>query len=325
MEELSLSDFAAQSAAFDASVLATEGIDLFCSSSDWILPASAAIMPPRTPWLLRGEHGWAALMRLVHPMGLALMQPLEAAWELACPLIGRDVGGLAEEFAAEARVKEPMWDALVLSGLQPDGAMRRSLLRTLGRRYEVRLGTPAVRCQVDLAEGTERFLARRSANFRRALRRAIEEGDRIGLGFERVDVTPANVAPVWQRLLAIEAESWKALADSGLAIPEMRRFYEQMLPRLAERGAARLLFARHEERDVGYILGGLLGSTYRGLQFSYHHEYQRFSLGNLAQWAQLRLLEQEGIATYDLGSDMEYKRRWADRLVETESLLFLKR
>ena len=51
-------------------------------------------------------------------------------------------------------------------------------------------------------------------------------------------------------------------------------FYQRALPRLAARGALRLSFARDGERDVGYVLGGVLGDTYRGLQLSYDADYQ---------------------------------------------------
>lgn len=325
MIELSLPEFAAQAAEFDAAVLAAAGIDAFCSSSDWILPAASSVMPERAPWLRRGAHGFAALMRWEHPSGVALLQPLEAAWELACPLVGDDPGALAAEFAADCQEHEREWDVMALSGIPGDSPLERALVEALGGRYRLRAGDRALRCRADLRGGAEAWLARRSLNFRRSLRRAEAEAERAGISIQPYDLRPASLAEAWARLLAVEAASWKGLAGNGLGVPEMRRFYELMLPRLAARGAARLQFARHEGRDVGYILGGLLGDTYRGLQFSFCHEYQRYSLGNLAQWAELKRLAAEGIATYDLGSDMEYKRRWADHLFATEALYFARR
>ena len=325
MIELTLPAFEAEVEAFDAAVLGMPGIDAFCSSSAWILPASSSVMPEREPWLRRGAHGWAALMRWVHPSGMAVLQPLEAAWNLACPLVGEEVDGLASEFAREARDRAPEWDVIALSGIPEDAPLERALVRALGEHFDLRRGDRALRCRIDLTLGVDAWLARRSLNFRRSLRRALVEGERVGIAFERFVVTPKTVAEAWRRLFAVEVESWKGHAECGLGMPEMQRFYQLMLPRLATRGAVRLQFARHEERDIGYILGGTFGDTYRGLQFSYRHDYHRVSIGNLAQWAELVRSADEGLSVYDLGSDMEYKRRWADTLSPTGALLVTKR
>jgi CelD/BcsL family acetyltransferase involved in cellulose biosynthesis len=93
-----------------------------------------------------------------------------------------------------------------------------------------------------------------------------------------------------------------------------------MLPRLAARGALRLMFARHEGRDVAYILGAVAGDTYRGLQFSFDDAYRDDSLGNLAQYHQIAALCDEGVTRYDLGSGFPYKRRWAESGMVTMTL-----
>ena len=78
MNRLSLEEFSNQAALFDAAVMATEGIDLFCSSSDWVLPASQTLMPSREPWLFEEEGCYWAFMRSQHPGGFAYLEPLEA-------------------------------------------------------------------------------------------------------------------------------------------------------------------------------------------------------------------------------------------------------
>ena len=66
MERVSLAELIEEHASFDAAVDATTGIDKFCSSTDWILPASKGLMPPRSPWLFRGTAGYIAMMRATH-------------------------------------------------------------------------------------------------------------------------------------------------------------------------------------------------------------------------------------------------------------------
>jgi CelD/BcsL family acetyltransferase involved in cellulose biosynthesis len=89
--------------------------------------------------------------------------------------------------------------------------------------------------------------------------------------------------------------------------------------------AARLLFARREGTDLAYILGGVLGYTYRGLQFSFSQDHKRLSLGNLCQYHQIARLCEEGIDLYDLGVDVEYKRRWGETRRDTVTLVAVPR
>ena len=104
----------------------------------------------------------------------------------------------------------------------------------------------------------------------------------------------------------------------------MRAFYAAMLPRLCALGQQRTIFARHHDRDVGYILGAVMGGEYRGLQFSYADELSRLGLGGLLQVHQVTELCAEGVARYDLGTEMDYKRRWAEEIMETEMLVLVR-
>ena len=83
-------DLAAAADDFDREVAQTPAIDRFCSSSAWVLAAGAALMPPRSPFTFRGESGFFAAMRGVHPAGFPYIEPIELAWGLASPLVGRD-------------------------------------------------------------------------------------------------------------------------------------------------------------------------------------------------------------------------------------------
>jgi CelD/BcsL family acetyltransferase involved in cellulose biosynthesis len=105
----------------------------------------------------------------------------------------------------------------------------------------------------------------------------------------------------------------------------MHRFYGDMLPRLAAHGRQRTLFARLGDRDVAYCLGAVFDGEYRGLQFSYDVEHERLSLGSLLQFHQIAELCAEGVRRYDLGQEMDYKRRWAEEAFETLLLVLVNR
>src|SRR5690349_3972971 len=104
----------------------------------------------------------------------------------------------------------------------------------------------------------------------------------------------------------------------------MRAFYAAMLPRLCTLGQQRTIFARYGERDVGYILGAVMAGEYRGLQFSYHDDFSKLGIGGLLQYQQVVELCGEGVGRYDLGTEMDYKRRWAEEIMETEMLVLVR-
>lgn len=321
MHALTLAEFDEESAAFDELVLRSRDLDTFCSSSDWILPAARALMPPREPFVRRGDSGWVALMRGRHPAGFSYLEPFEAMWGLACPLIGPDPAALARDFAAVCADDAP-GAVLVLCGVVAGSPLFNALMWALGPGYELRLGPTTKRYVADLRGGFDAFFARRSANLRGTLRKARRRAREEGLHF--VAHRPSGIDEadaLYARILDVERRSWKGLAGTGIVDGQMRGFYRQMVERLLKKGALRLLFAQHEGRDVAYVLGAVLGDTYRGLQASFDDDYARYSLGSVMHVEQIAALCEEGVAAYDLGTEVDYKRRWGEEGLATVTLV----
>jgi CelD/BcsL family acetyltransferase involved in cellulose biosynthesis len=280
-------------------------------------------MPARAPFIRKSEHGYLALMRTAHPVG-PVLEPFEAMWGLDCPLVGADVARLAAELAA-AVDERPRPAALLLTGLERDSPRFLAAARALARTWDLRIGPSVRRYVADLSGGLDGFLARRSSNFRTALKKARRRAAERGIVFTSVEVPPAETEAAYQRLLAVDARSWKGKTGVGLQAGVLLDFYRVMLPRLAARGALRLAFAQRDGLDLAYILGGVLGSTYRGLQFAFVEGYEDCSLGNLCQAHHIAELCQSGVRRYDLGAEVEYKRRWGEIEHETLSLVALAR
>jgi hypothetical protein len=317
-------DIAAIADEFDREVAATPAIDRFCSSSAWTLAASRALMPPRSPFSFAGAHGYFAAMRGMHPAGFPYIEPLELAWGLAASLIGRDPGALVAEVVATLAGRRD-WQLAIFAGLTGDGPQRRALDRLLPPRWERRRGTPTVRHVASLDGGVDGFLARRSRELRKSIRKALRAADGAGIGFEVVrGSSAADAAAIYARIQDIEAGSWKARDGVGISIGPMRQFYELMLPRLCEQRQQRTLFARAGDRDVGYILGAVFEGEYRGLQFSYDDDHAQLGIGSLLQYHQIVELCADGVGRYDLGTEMDYKRRWAEDLMTTEMLVVVR-
>jgi hypothetical protein len=320
-QSLSFEAFEAQSAAYDRDVAGTAGIDGCCSASDWIIPAHHAFAPGREAWIFRGDHGWLALARNRQRDGMRVLLPLEPVWGFASACIGGAPRALAADVVDLLGSRAKEWDALLLTGLAPGSPLWRELTGRLSRRHRLFGGASAARRQASLAGGLDGFLSRRSRDTRRSLARATRAARGRGIVVE----TAAGAADLlYARVLSVEARSWKGSAQTGLAEAPMREFYERMIPRLAARGGLRLLFATCEGLDVGYILGGVFGDTYRGLQFSYDAGLDALGLGNVLQLAQLEALCAEGVRLYDLGCDAAYKARWAEAALETSTVLVVR-
>jgi CelD/BcsL family acetyltransferase involved in cellulose biosynthesis len=325
---LTFAQLDARSARFDALAGQTPEVDLFCSSSDWVLPARAAFAPGARPFVVESPDGFVALMAVPTVEGGRALLPLEASWGLASPFVGSAPEPLVETLFGLMGEGEPPADALFLSGLAVDGRTFRAVEAAVARsrRWLLYEGPTAGRHCADIRGGLEAFYARRSAGFRANARRARRQAQAAGVTYEHVTAvpSPAGVVALYERIQAVERRCWKGLEGHGIDQEPARSFYRYMLHRLARRGALRVIFARRDERDVAYVFGGLLAGTYRGLQCSFDEDFRPLSPGVLVHLEMIEALAAEGIALYDLGSEMEYKRRWGEEGLTTTTAVVIR-
>lgn len=302
---------------FDA-VGATDGIDHFCSSLDWILPAHEAFIPDHPLYLRESESGFVTLARGFNPRIGRYLQPLEASWCLACPIVGNNPAELVREFADEFRSGDDDWDLLYLSGIPQESVLFRELVRQFHASHRIGLGHKTRRYVASLEGGLDGFLDRRKSKLRANLRRSGRLAEDEGVTYDYIDsVDEEEALQLYERILEVEKRSWKGKNGTGILDGGMNDFYRIMLPRLARRGALRVLFASVDDTDIAYVFGGIFQDGYRGLQLSYDEDYRKISPGNLVQLAIIERLCDEGVLAYDLGSELDYKARWAESRLET--------
>lgn len=305
-----------QRTVFDALVDATDRIDAFCSSTDWILPLHRRFGSGEV--IVEVSDGAAlAVSRLPGRDRRSLLCGLDIMWGYARPVVGPDVGegvALVERVLAEHRRDAA---GLLLTGVDPRGAFAARLTERLRHRM-VASAEPVGRRIAWLDDGVEGFLARRSPSFRRNARQATRRAEEAGVRFEWM---AGGGAALVQRAIGAERRSWKGRQGSGLSDPGFAAFYLDLAEQLGPSGRLRAGFASLDGEDIGYILGAVRGGSYRGLQLAYATEAHRLSVGNLLQLGQMRLLAEEGVTRYDLGQDMAYKVVWSDELFVTETVL----
>lgn len=301
---------------WDAATDRTEGADEFCASSLWSFPAAASFPEAEPPVVLTDGASFAGLRRRVEEDGTRLLVGLDPVWGFATPFVGHPIVA-ARLLAARLRLDDH--DVAVVTGQRTDDVGLHCLVQVLGEGARLLQGPTEQRLQVDLRAGVDAWWARRSPRFRQRLRQLRRRAEDAGI--EVVDRSALPPEEAMALVLAVEASSWKGAEGTGLASDGLADFYRRMLWRLAATDQLRLLVAVRDGREVGYVLGGVRGRTYRGLQLSYAADVAALGIGHLLQLHQLEALRGSGTDTYDLGMDMPYKRRWADRIDETFAVL----
>ncbi|MEZ4463819.1 MAG: GNAT family N-acetyltransferase [bacterium] len=316
-------DFAALGAAadrLDELVAVTDGIDRFCTSSRWSLPAQRAFMPAAEPFITESADGIVALMTVVLPDGRRVGVPLEASWGLASPFASARPGALVGQLRRMLE-SDRAPESLYLSGVSRSGPWFEEVLRGFMGRARFGLGRSCGRRVADLRGGIEPWLASRSPRFRANLRRAARRAEDAGVRFSWHPDIPAEAVPgIFDRMMAVEGRSWKGIAGVGVQEGEARDFYREVALRLAACGELRVLLGRQGDDDVVFVLGGVFKGAFRGLQMSFDDGLRDLSLGNIAQFETMKALAAEGVASYDLGTEMPYKMRWAPEGLETVTL-----
>jgi hypothetical protein len=311
--------------AWNRAAARTSQADPFCCRTEWQLSFHEAFSPRRSLVFREGGGSVVGFARFWHLRLGPLLTPIESHWCFGSPLLGPDALELLDALLGEPALRDER-PALLLSGFVPGSALPRRVAARFRGRYEiVHLGR-TVLCSASLEGGVDGFLARRSPRLRKRLRQAGRRAAARGVRFERcVPRTPVEANRAFLRMLRVERASWKGIGRCGMAEPPAVDFYRRLLQRLSRAAAARVMFARCDERDVGFVLGGVAGAHYRGQQFSYAEDWRDFSIGNLLQLEQIRWLAEEGVAHYDMGPWMAYKGHWTERRQRIDARLLVPR
>ncbi|MCR5814757.1 MAG: GNAT family N-acetyltransferase [Desulfovibrio sp.] len=300
--------------------------DPYCSEPDWVMSYHLTHGRKR-PMLMLFEHGNAVILAQEKMFnGEPVFVSPESSWLYDRPLLGADP--LPLFFHAidliEKHFGKNQMPPIILGGIWPHHPLSNELLFNLGHIFSFFLYNQGKQCAASLEGGVDGFLSRRSPNFRAKLKKALRKAHAAAISYERVaPQTQAEVDATFSRMLKVEAQSWKGQEDNGILHPLAGEFYKELLRRQARKHTARVIFARHEACDIGFIFGGLTGVIYRGQQFSYDLHWKEFSIGNTLQYEQISWLCEEGALRYDMGPisgpKMSYKAHWTELIFPLES------
>ncbi len=310
--------------------LNTEQADPFCNTPTWQLAFHDAFAPERRLLVEESCGSVIAFAENIFASEQIFLTPLEPSWFFGCPLLGKDAVHLfAEALGFLGEVYTRVFPKIAISGIRPSGNLGRLLLRHLGGKFDFFLHSKSTQCSASLLGGVDGYLSRRSANHRAKLKKAVKKAREKGIFFERLDPSsPEEVKTVYSRMLAVERTSWKGIGRCGMGEDGVKEFYAGMMDRLVLSKSGRVIFARYEDTDIGFIFGAMAGEIYRGQQFSYTADWQDFSIGNLMQIEQIVRLCEEGIKRYDMGPlsgpRMGYKAHWTENSIPIQTWILEK-
>jgi hypothetical protein len=304
---------------WNKAALSTGQADPFCCLPSWQLSFHDAYSPKRRLLIKECSNNVIAFAEKVFSPESIYLTPIEPLWFFGNPLLGRHSLDLFSDTLVDIeKFYSPIFPRIVISGIRPNGSLYRNLKEQFDKKFEIIRHSSGIQCASSLERGLDGFLSRRSSNHRRNLKK---QGKRVlgnGVSFERhVPASDQEAAEVFSRMISVELASWKGIGRCGMAEPGSKKFYRIMMRRLAFSKDARVIFAKHEGKDIGFIFGGMAGATYRGQQFSYDEEWRSASIGNMMQLETIKWLCEEGAKRYDmgplLGYGMGYKSHWTER------------
>ena len=316
---------------WEKKAISTKQADPFCSTPAWQMAFHDAFSPARRLLIESSSNSLIAFAEYIASPEEVFLTPVEVNWCFGCPLLGKEAVYLLEETLSKIKKRYTQTPSKILiSGIRPGGVLAHRLIQSFAPRFDIYLYSSSIQGSASLKDGMDGFLSRRSGNHRKKLKKQTRRASEMDIKFERVSPTSNSEAEAtYSRIIQVELASWKGIGKCGMAEPGSKEFYNSMLKRLSMSGDGRVIFARHEDKDIGFIFGGLAGKIYRGQQFSYDEKWKDYSIGNLMQVEKIKWLCEEGIKRYDMGPvsgpKMEYKTHWTEKQAHIQTWLFIQR
>jgi CelD/BcsL family acetyltransferase involved in cellulose biosynthesis len=240
-----------------------------------------------------------------------LCEPLDLLYD------GQDaLDGLVE---ALINLGQPLWlermpaDSPVITALERAYQGRGLVHRSPADSY------PCIRLDRSWSEPESHFNTGRRSDFRRAHRKAAEQGE---LSFEVLSPAPEELEPLLAEAYRVEAACWKGAEQSALACDAKRgKFFRHYTAAAAERGILRLCFMRLNGQAVAMQLAIECGNRFWLLKIGYDETYARCSPGTLLMLHTLRYAAERGLAAYEfLGSSQPWTHTWTETHQQCVSL-----
>lgn len=252
-----------------------------------------------------GTDGLAALLPLCRDSGRFARWRLAGADEVFEPvdLLCRDPAAARVLASALARQSRPLDLDRIPSGSPLIPALQ-AAMKSRGL-VSVRPATPSPTITLDAGwrEPEAQFNPGRRSDFRRAARRAKEQG---AVAFEILSPGPDEFDALFDEAVAVELRSWKREAGTAIAVdPAKERFFRAFFRAASEAGTLRIAFLRIGGRVVAMQMALESFGRYWLFKIGFDEDYARCSPGTLLMLHMIGWAAQRGLAAFELLGDVE--------------------
>ncbi len=253
----------------------------------------------------RGAGGLAALLPLCRNSGPLARWRLVGADELFEPADALCRSSAAARPLAEllARLPGPL-DLDRIPAASPLIPALKAAMKSRGL-VSIRPATPSPTIALDQSwhEPESRFNAGRRSDFRRAARRAREQGE---VAFEMLSPGPAAFDALFDEAIAVELRSWKREAGTAIAVdPAKERFFRAWFRAASEAGIVRIAFLRIGGRVVAMQMALEHLGRYWLFKIGFDEDYARCSPGTLLMLHTIGWSARRGLSAFELLGDVE--------------------
>ena len=287
------------------------------------------------------SHAWAMAYAGAMPRGERLHvvtvdgpegAPLAIAPLVRLPLgrlrfIGDRLGEPVDVRSADPAALRLLTDALARAGAAltlhrvPSGSPTIDALRASysGRgllRLRPAVSSPVIQLDDGWVDPQRRFNSGRRSDFRRALRRAGEQGE---VTFEILTPSPGELGPLLDEAFEVEAAGWKGAKGTALRLdPVVGQFFRNYSAAAAKEGILRLAFMRIGGRAVATQLAVEYARRFWLLKIGYDESLSRCSPGTLLMLHTLGDAAARGLAGYEfLGAEAPWTAMWTSEVLAT--------
>ena len=251
--------------------------------------------------------------------GKIALIPAENAWCFSTNLFGATPTDAIELLNGLCELESKL-ETIYLTGVTP--LLKNALLQGQNITHSFRvIESGQIKSVIaNIENGTEGIIKRVSANKRKNLKRTLKFRSQLNFDYIRATDTPELV---WERLLAVEKQSWKWQSFQSIFQKERHAvFYKELFDRFNAKGQAHILFVQYRGEDIAYIFGASEFQVFRGFQTSFieREDVRKMSAGNNGHLYLMNLLSQQGYQSYNFGSVMDYKLSWGKPTIATENL-----
>jgi CelD/BcsL family acetyltransferase involved in cellulose biosynthesis len=205
-------------------------------------------------------------------------------------------------------------DVLDLKGIEESSPLRSSLVDAADRPRRARTLDRSASPYLPLGQGWEAYLASRTGNFRKHLRKYWRELAKLG-EVEVARMEPGDDVDAWVAdIVEVNALSWKATRGTNLfRHPRIRDFFRDLVCAMAPQGRLDLQRLRLGGTTAAYEFCFEFGRRLFSYNGSFRNDLAKPSPGTALTAEVIRSACERGITEYDmLRGEEGYKARWSD-------------